>query len=140
MKDAAASGIAERGDAAAPRAVPSLFLGRWLNTNPGTAGMAEVTFREEGGSVVLGVLGVGDPAPIDWGPTRVSLLSDGADLAEPTKMQAAYDFGFMDVLLHAWVKQGVLVIAVFNRFRDGSGRSNYFDREFFYRAEAGGDG
>ena len=73
----------------------------------------------------------------------VLLVADSLEhsgLDEPTKMRASYDFGFMDVVLHAWVKQGVLVIAIFNRFRDASGRSNYFDREFFYRAEAGADG
>jgi hypothetical protein len=27
----------------------------------------------------------------------------------------------------------VLVVASFNRFKDGSGRSSYFTREFYYR-------
>ena len=39
----------------------------------------------------------------------------------------------MDVQLHGWVKQGVLVLALFRRFEDAIGKSSYFDREFFYR-------
>jgi hypothetical protein len=39
----------------------------------------------------------------------------------------------MDVQLHGWVKQGVLVLALFRRFKDAIGESSYFDREFFYR-------
>ena len=33
------------------------------------------------------------------------------------------------------VNKGVLVIVLFNSFRDQSGRSDYVTREFFYRAE-----
>ena len=39
----------------------------------------------------------------------------------------------MDVQLHGWVKQGILVLALFRRFKDAIGASSYFDREFFYR-------
>jgi hypothetical protein len=125
------------GPGATPPAPPALFLGRWRNTNAATAGMAEVSFSMSQGAPVLRVFGAGEGRAIDWGEARVELFADGVSLAEPTKMKASYDFGFMDVLLHAWVKQGVLVIAVFNRFKDDSGRSNYFDREFFYRADVG---
>jgi hypothetical protein len=49
--------------------------------------------------------------------------------------QAVYDFGFLESYLQANVKHGTLVIATCNRFRDGSGRSNYYTREFFYQGE-----
>jgi hypothetical protein len=61
-------------------------------------------------------------------------LVDGPGRSELSKVRALYDLGFMEVALHGWVKQGVLVLAVFSRFRDESGRSDHFDREFFYRA------
>jgi hypothetical protein len=48
---------------------------------------------------------------------------------------AFYDFGFMETQLQAHVRQGVLIIAKFDRFKDNSGRANYFSKEFFYRAE-----
>jgi hypothetical protein len=39
----------------------------------------------------------------------------------------------MEVQLHGWVKQGILVLALFRRFQGAIGESSYFDREFFYR-------
>ena len=42
------------------------------------------------------------------------------------------DLGSMEVQLHGWVKQGVLVLALFRRFKGEAGESSYFDREFFY--------
>jgi hypothetical protein len=48
---------------------------------------------------------------------------------------AVYDFDFMRMFLAANMNKGLLIIASYNTFRDGSGRSNYFSREFFYRAE-----
>jgi hypothetical protein len=110
----------------------SSFLGVWRNTNPRTRGLSEVSFASRGANLLLRVVGVGEDGPLDWEDTQVELFVSYDDATEPTKIKAAYDFGFMDVLLHAWIKQGVLVMVIFNRFKDGSGRSNYVDREFYY--------
>ena len=113
------------------------FLGRWVSTNPQTTALAEATFSAGPDGALLRVIGVGEGGKsIDWGTTPAAFFVDGPEQAVPTKVRASYDFGFMDVLLHGWVKQGVLVFAVFSRFRDGSGRSNHFDREFFCRTPA----
>ena len=50
---------------------------------------------------------------------------------------ARFDFGFSEVLFSANEAKGLLIIASFATFRDDSGRSSYFTREFFYR-EGGG--
>jgi hypothetical protein len=118
-----------------PAGAPSLFLGRWRSTNPRTTGLAEATFTAVPGGVELRVSGAGESGGrVDWGPTRAHFLVDGPGGSELTKVHAFYEFNFMDIVMHGWVKRGVLVLAVFSRFRDGSGRSNHFDREFFYRA------
>ena len=69
----------------------------------------------------------------DWGTTTVEFYNEIGALVEPAKIKARYDLGSMDVQLHGWVKQGVLVLALFRRFKDAIGESSYFDREFFYR-------
>lgn len=53
----------------------------------------------------------------------------------PSHPKSRDDVNSMDreVLLHGWVKQGVLVLALFYGFPTGDSRSSYFDREFFYR-------
>jgi hypothetical protein len=113
------------------------FLGRWVSTNSRTTALAEATFSAGPDGVLLRVMGVGESGNlIDWGTTPAALFFDGQAQAVPTKVRASYDFGFMEVLLHGWVKQGVLVFAVFSRFQDGLGRSNHFDREFFWKTPA----
>jgi hypothetical protein len=113
----------------------SAFLGTWRNTNARTASLSKVSFAGGGEDLVLHAFGTGDGTLIDWGPTQAGVFVGQDAATGSAKIMAAYDFGFMEVLMHAWVKQGVLVIAIFNRFKDQSGRSNYFDREFFYRED-----
>jgi hypothetical protein len=130
----AASGRAGAGVAGSLPVSP--LLGRWRNTNSRTTSLSEVSFAPGEGGLLLHALGVGEDAPVDWGRTRAAVFVGHDGATEPTKMRAGYDFGFMEVVMHTWVKQGVLVIVLFNRFKDSSGRSNYLDREFFYREDA----
>ena len=81
------------------------------------------------------ILGRDDSGLHDWGTTAVEIYTEVGIASEPAKIKAHYDLGLIDVLLHGWVKQGVLVFALFRRFKDESGGSNYFDREFFYRTD-----
>ena len=70
---------------------------------------------------------------------RVPVVPHAIDVASrrPAGFLARYDFGFSELSLAANEAQGLLIIASFSTFRDGSGRSSYFTREFFYRE---GDG
>lgn len=81
------------------------------------------------------IIAAGSPEPDDWGETAASLFAAETSSAEAMAFSAFYDFGFMETQLQAHVRQGVLIIAKFDRFKDNSGRSNYFSKEFFYRVE-----
>jgi hypothetical protein len=113
----------------------SPFVGTWVTTNSSTRGMVklEITAVEDGLSVHA--YGACHPEPCDWGTAKASLFADGIDSATGLAFSASYDFGFMETDLQAKIKKGVLVVAGFNRFKDDSGRSNYFSREFFYRLD-----
>jgi hypothetical protein len=69
----------------------------------------------------------------DWGVVDAPVFAFTFDAKQAGAFSAIYDFGFEEVRLQANVKLGVLVVVALNQFRDDSGRSNYFDREFFYR-------
>ena len=114
----------------------STFVGTWRNTNSQTCGIASVSFAatKETGST-MHVVERDDSSRPDWGTTAVEFYTEVGTASEPAKIKARFDLGLMEVLLHGWVKQGVLVLALFRRFKDGIGRSNYFDREFFYRTD-----
>jgi hypothetical protein len=89
-----------------------------------------VVLSEAAGGYVLRAEGVGCDA--DWGQVPVTPHATAAGSREPAGFLAHYDFGFAHLALAANENKGLLIIASFMTFRDGSGRSNYFTREFFY--------
>jgi hypothetical protein len=114
-------------------AAASTFGGSWRNTNTTGSGIASISIdtTNEGGT--LCVQGRDRSDINDWGLTTVEIYNEIGAVSEPAKIKASYDLGSLDIQLHGWVKQGVLVLALFRRFRDAIGESSYFDREFFYR-------
>ncbi len=114
---------------------PEPLLGTWLNTNIATRGITSAILSRQSGQITVRIVAAGDPGPSDWGETEASLFAADASSSEAMSFSAFYDFGFMETQLQAHVRQGVLIIAKFDRFKDSSGRSNYFSKEFFYRAE-----
>jgi hypothetical protein len=122
----------------AARSVPpsisaSSFVGAWRNTNLEGSGIASVSFEPTAAGATMRISGRHERGLHDWGTTAVEVYSEIGATSDPGRIKARYDLGSIDLLLHGWVKQGVLVLALFRRFTDESGKSNYFDREFFYR-------
>ena len=118
---------------------PSSLLGTWVTTNSASRGIVRVNLAVKEGAFTVQIFGACEPTPCDWGEVEGPLFADGFDSPLGTNFGAFYDFGFMNVRLQGYVKQGVLVIVSFNRFKDGSGRSNYFGKEFFFKVGATGE-
>ena len=114
---------------------PGPLVGTWLNTNSATQGITRTILAIKGQQITLRIFAAGDPT-LDWGETDASVFATDTSSTEAMAFSAFYDFGFMETQLQSHVRQGVLIIAKFDRFKDNSGRSNYFSKEFFYRAEA----
>jgi hypothetical protein len=113
----------------------STFGGFWRNTNTTGSGIASVSFAPTDDGGTLCVRGRGRSDANDWGTTTAEVYDEIGALVEPAKIKARYDLGSMEVQLHGWVKQGVLVLALFRRFEGATGGSSYFDREFFFRTD-----
>src|SRR5690348_6892725 len=124
----------ERMEAPAPVA-PEPLLGIWLNTNSATQGITKALLCAKDGQFKLQIVAAGHQGPRDWGETSASFFAADASSTEAMAFSAFYDFGFMDTRLQGHVRQGVLIIAKFDRFKDNSGRSNYFSKAFFYRTD-----
>jgi hypothetical protein len=114
-------------------AAASTFGGSWRNTNTTGSGIASVSFVPTADGGTMCVWGRERSDANDWGRTTVENFNEIGAVSEPDRIKAHYDLGSMDVELHGWVKQGLLVLALFRRFKDAPGASSYFDREFFYR-------
>jgi hypothetical protein len=113
------------------------LAGRWVNTNPETNGLAEVTIMREGEHFSVRIVGVGADGPVNWPTARARVMANLEEEAgqRAVALAATFEFGFMRVESYLRVNKGVLVIVGYHTFLDDSGRSNYVNREFFYHAE-----
>jgi hypothetical protein len=128
--------VAERVEAeAAPVAAidTAPFIGTWLSTNRDTQGIAKLIVGNDRDGVRVQAFGVGVSSLCEWGDAQGEVFADSVTSTIGHAFRAVYDFGFKETILQAKVKKGVLVVANFNRFTDGSRRASYFSREFFYR-------
>jgi hypothetical protein len=114
----------------------SVFLGDWRNTNA-AGGIARIVCEPTGdGRMTVHCYGRCVPRERDWGVVDAPVFAFEFDGRQAGAFYAVYDFPFEEVRIQANVKLGVLVVVTLNRFRDDSGRVNYFNREFYYRVSA----
>ena len=113
----------------------SALLGEWSNTNNSATGIARLVLTQTGNDVVVRVFGAGHAEPLDWGEAPVELFAEMPELNQATSFTSFYDLGFMSVWLLVYLNKGVLVVISLTQFQDGSGRSNYWAREFFCSRE-----
>lgn len=124
--------LEEQAEAQGPVAAEPL-LGTWFNTNTATRGIAKTVLSVSDSGIVLRVFAAGIRQVVDWGETPACIFAADALATDAMAFSAFYDFDFMETRLQGHVRQGILIIAKFDRFKDDSGRSNYFSKEFFYR-------
>lgn len=106
-----------------------VLLGDWRNTN--AAGRIARIVCEPAGDGRMRVHSY--ERTNDWGSVDAPVFAFTFESDQAGAFLAIYDLGSEEVRMQANVKSGVLVVVTLTRFLDESGRSNYFDREFFYR-------
>jgi hypothetical protein len=113
------------------------LIGRWVNTDPNTRGIASIVIERNDEHFSVSVWGVGAEGLIDWPTTQATALANLEEEAgqRAVALAADFDLGFMSAETYLRVNKGVLVIVLFVTFHDDSGRSNYLNREFFYRRD-----
>lgn len=112
------------------------LIGRWRKTNDGSQAIHALEINEAEGSLVVRAFSEGEPWPADWDAVRAeSLYTGAADGAAESAFMARWDLGPLDVVMQANLNLGLLVVACFHRFKDGSARADRFTREFFYHAD-----
>ena len=111
------------------------LIGEWLNTDSDTRGIVAIVIEQHEGSLSVGLRGAGVDGPIEWPKSRATPLANLEEEAgqRALALSAEFDLGFMKAETYLRINKGVLVIVLFVTFHDGSGRSNYVNREFFYR-------
>ena len=115
----------------------SALEGKWLKTNDGPPQwLRSFEIAADGGSLRIRPRGDGGGSPDDWGTaTADSLYALNAESKAGAAFIASYDFDGLSCVLQGNVNLGLLVVACFTKFRDGSGRADLFSREFFRRLD-----
>lgn len=108
--------------------------GTWLNTNSHSGGIVKVVITTQPHKLKVRVFGDADPALCDWGEVDAEYIyANNIHSQSAAGFTAWYRLAHAEIHLQANWNQGLLVLASFTSFRDGSSRSNYFSREFFRR-------
>ena len=112
------------------------LAGRWINTNDKTRGITECLIEVNGAQFTIKLRAAGSGRSISWPTVTARTLANLEEEANQRAhaLAASFVHGFMTTDIYIRVNKGVLVIVLFNCFRDNSGRSDYVTREFFYRA------
>ncbi|HXW23170.1 MAG TPA: hypothetical protein VEK73_00365 [Xanthobacteraceae bacterium] len=114
--------------------VGSEMFGEWVNTNPVSNGITRLRIDDDrNGAAVVRAWGPPLPPAIEGGPIPAALFASSSGSRLAKAFSARYEANHVGGMLQAYINQGVLVVIAFNEFNDGSGQSNYFRREFYYR-------
>jgi len=111
----------------------SQFLGTWVNTFEDSRSITRFVLSQasEGYTITAyvsdGVKELGTVEVVPFAPRVDSRQADG--------FLARYEFGFLEMLLAAYYTKGLIVVSQYTRFRDDSGRPDYFNREFFFKKD-----
>lgn len=111
---------------------PTPLTGTWHSTDKNTGGIVKLVLTERDGALAVHAYGACEPEPCDWGEVRGEVFAANVSGRQAMAFTAVYDFGFMETSLAVYYKGGILVLDSFNSFKDGSGRSSYFTREFYH--------
>jgi hypothetical protein len=113
--------------------------GGWVSTTGLAGGVARMRARRHGGSLLVGAEGYGPTRPGDWGevPAEVfaNTLRPGADQVIAGFI-ATYEDEQVHSQLESYLALGIATGHTFHRFADGSGRRDYFTREFYVMTDA----
>ena len=109
----------------------SNLAGVWINSNPDTNGIARMEFAEVDGKPSVRVDAIGPDGLIDWGSATIKLCAAAPASRTTAGFTCTYDFGFAETRLQAMIMKGLIVLAQVHKFKDDSGRMDYFVREYF---------
>jgi hypothetical protein len=108
-------------------------VGVWENCDARTRGIVRIELAEQAGNLVVHVFGACVPTACDWGAIQGTAYAESVVDNDAVAFTAPYDPGFADKLVTGHLDGGTLIVEVFTNFKDGSGRSNYYAREYLCR-------
>jgi hypothetical protein len=111
----------------------SHFLGTWINTFRETRSITRFVLAQASAGYTISAY-VSDEVG-DLGASAVVPFAPNVDSRQADGFTARYDFGFLEMSLAAYYTKGLIVVSQYTRFKDQSGRPDYFNREFFFKTD-----
>jgi hypothetical protein len=113
----------------------SFYLGTWINTYQESIVISRLDIFEQAGTLYMHCYGPeGGVGAEDWGVAPVASFSPSPDQGDRVNaFEVEFELGHLSSHLCINENKGLLVVAAFHRFHDGSGRSNFFSRQFYFK-------
>jgi hypothetical protein len=119
----------------------SQFAGTWSNTDPATRGITSLQINVSGSSAQVHAWGSCHPTDCDWGSVQAQAFASGVSsniASDASTLIAVFNSGFSETTLVITPYGSGLHVDSYDRFLDGSGRSNYIASYTFQRQAAPG--
>lgn len=110
------------------------LLGKWNNCDKNTRGLLRLVLGTKGSSLTVQGFGACTPTPCDWGVVGGFAYGDSVVATEAIAFSARYDFTFKETIVTGHLDNGTLIVETYDKFKDGSGRSDYYSRVYLCRS------
>ena len=112
---------------------PGKLVGTWINCDKATRGLVKAIIGNVRGTLTVHAYGACVPTPCDWKVVKGMAYAESVSSVEAVAFSAFYKFHFKDTIITGHLCCGCMIIETYNHFTEGSGRSDYYSRECFYR-------
>lgn len=109
----------------------ALAEGRWVSATRLAGGLKWLRTEQSGEDLMVSAGGPGEAGQVTWGPARAQVFATAVRSAHGNAFIASFDRGPVETRIQTYPNVGVLAVHGFHRFKDSSGRADYFTREFF---------
>lgn len=110
------------------------LIGKWNNCDKNTRGLVRLVLGAKGSTLTVQGFGACTPTPCDWGVVEGIAYGESVVATEAIAFSARYDFGFAETIVTGYLDGGTLIVETYDKFKDGSGRSNYYSRVYLCRS------
>jgi len=114
----------------------SHLLGTWINTYGETRSLCRFTLAPSASGYMIETVTATEGGNRTLNKTEVRPFAPNVNSRKADGFTARYDFEFLEMSLAAYCAKGLIVVSQYTRFKDGSGRPDYFNREFFFKEES----
>ncbi len=110
------------------------LVGKWNNCDKNTRGLVRLVLGTKGSGLTVQGFGSCSPTPCDWGVVEGIAYGESVSATEAIAFSARYDFSFKETIVVGHLDNGTLIVETFDRFKDNSGRANYYSRVYLCRS------